>query len=83
MIRRKRPIDPLLDPAAGTSHGDNAQSEPEPAPLVRIVADPGPATQPFLDPSPRTRKPRGQRKARVFSGPLSPQTRLGRKGWLR
>ena len=82
MIRRKRPIDPLLDPAAGTSHGDNQEPEPDLAPVVRIVADPGPATQPFLDPPPRTRKPR-QRTDRVFSGPLSPVTRLGRKGWLR
>jgi hypothetical protein len=81
MIRRQRPIDPLLDPAAGTSHGDNPP--PELAPLVRIVADPGPATQPFLDPPPRTRKPRGERRVRVFSGPLSPVTRRGRKGWLR
>jgi hypothetical protein len=81
MRRRERPADPLLDPAAGTSHGDNPP--PELAPVVRIVADPGPATQPFLDPPTRPRKPQRERTVRVFSGPLSPQTRLGRKGWLR
>jgi hypothetical protein len=84
MIRRQRPVDPLLELSAGTIHGADQ------APLIRIVSDPGPETQPFLEPMRqphRVRHVRRQRRYRrttpAFSGPFNPVTRPGRKGWLR